>query len=503
MSSTNKLFSQIQTGQIVPSAVLEREWDGLYRESTMRMSLTELLGFCWPVGGQDVPALAAPGGTGLFGIGGDQVMGFQHWLVDGGPARASKIMKLAAREPLNFKLLLYFKMLEEIVLNSKDEATWRPVMMELAKPIVPGLSMVPYHIEASKIATLCLERILVVENRAETPDKAKLGLATEILSAALFHYTDSRNCALAVDALAIHSRESSIAPFLALSSLMRRNTTPTDARLFLDGHLPLMHHLFFGDDTSLALIARGMTPERKWVVEEVCRHMQRLFDTSSIVTPHPLFTATGGYPLPRLPRDGLHQHALFALGEITSPAAFVAMVDGISRLLLPHIGDQDTPRQIKESIPPIAESLVESGRRLSVPGIDRFAMTFLTHPKPPKPMKLSRAAVEELVPFATRLVLTGSYLADKPGRTPRALRVAEAVLAAQMHLEGRTRELSPEALAKMLLERHTQVFNGLGAAELAAPQRFAEALRAFTAPRTEQSGTRLILPKRLKSRAGR
>jgi hypothetical protein len=501
--SSNKLFRQIQLGELGLSDEMMREWNGVYRETFMRSSLTEILaGTCAPPGEMQAGdlcdmVLESITRADAEKIGGHDIMEFHEWLHAAGPSRVREIAKAASRETSELRLLLYFKMLEEMSLNFEKESSWRVVMMEIAKPLIPGITMVKYHESSEKIATLCLERIIIVEKRKQTPSQEKIKLAGQILGEALFHYSDPHACAMAVDALARENKEASIAPLLALSAFLRRHEAHPNARMLLEMNFSGFHPLLYGDNASLPLLSRGITPPRVWVVEEVCRHMNGLFDPTNVVTPHPLFLATDGYPLPRLPKEGLHENAFRALGAINASEAFVAMIDGVTDLVLPHMDGERTPRQIKTAIPTIAESLTESGKRLGVPGAEEFVRLFLSHPEPKKLIDLPEGKLSEVVPFAAHILLRGTLFVGGMGEKRRSRIMAENILLADMALEGgSTENLSLERVAGRLLERHSEVFNGHGVEDLRDPNNFREALKAF-ARKTVLSGSSLhALPER-------
>lgn len=483
--SSNKLFRQIQLGELGLSPQMMNEWNGVYKESIMRSSLTEILaGTCAPPGevqATDLCALVVESITRADAqkLSGEDVMEFHQWLHADGPNRVKEISKALARETSELRLLLYFKMFEEMALNFEKESSWRIVMMELAKPLIPGITMVKYHEAAEKIATLCLERIIIVEKRKEFPNPDRIELATQILSEALFHYSDPHACAMAVDALARESKESSIAPLLALSAYLRRAEAHPNARMLLEMNFSSFHPLLYGDNASLPLLSRGITPPRMWVVEEVCRHMTCLFDPTNVVTPHPLFLATNEYPLPRFPSEGLHENAFRALSAINAPEAFVAMIDGVNDLILPHMDGKRTPRQVIMAIPSIAESIQKSGEQLNVPGTNEFVSLFLAHPEPKKLIDLPDGKRSEVVPFAAHILLRGTLFIGSMNEEKRSRKMAENILLADMALEGSTETLSLENVAGRLLERHSEVFNGHGAEDLRNPDNFREALKAF------------------------
>lgn len=483
--SSNKLFRQIQLGELGLSPQMMQEWNGVYKESIMRSSLPEVLsGTCAPpnemqatdLGGLVIESITR---TDAQKLRGEDVMEFHEWLHSDGPNRVKEISKAAARESSELRLLLYFKMFEEMSLNFEKESSWRVVMMELAKPLVPGITMAQYHEAAEKIATLCLERIIIVEKRKESPNAEKIKLASQILSEALFHYSDPHACAMAVDALARESKEHSIAPLLALSAYLRRHEAHPNALMLLEMNFSGFHPQLYGDNASLPLLSRGITPPRLWVVEEVCRRMGGLFDPTNVITPHPLFLATDHHPLPRLPTEGLHENAFRALSAINAPEAFVAMIDGVNDLVLPHMDGKRTPRQIQRAIPSIAKSLRESGKNLAVPGTDEFVSLFLAHPEPRKLIDLPEGRISQVVPFAAHILLRGTLFVGSMDEGKRSRKMAENILLADMALEGSTESLSLERVAGRLLERHSEVFNGHAAEDLRNPDNFREALKAF------------------------
>ena len=483
--SSNKIFRQIQLGELGLSPQMMQEWNGVYKESIMRSSLTEILsGTCAPPDEMQAGDLAAMvvesiTRTEAQRIRGEEVMEFHQWLHSDGPNRVKEISKAIARESSELRLLLYFKMFEEMSLNFEKESSWRPVMMEIAKPLIPGLTMVQFNETSEKIATLCLERIILVEKRKPVPNPEKIKLAGQILSEALFHYSDPHACAMAVDALVREDRAASIAPLLALSAFLRRHEAHPNARMLLEMAFSGFHPELYGDNASLPLLSRGITPPRKWVVEQVCTHMTELFDPTNVITPHPLFMATDHHPLPRLPKEGLHENAFCALSQINAPEAFVAMIDGVNDLILPHMDGGRTPRQVRDAIPRIAESLRDSGSQLGVPGTEEFVGLFLAHPEPRKLIDLPEGSLSKVVPFAAHILLRGTLFVGSMGEKRRSRVMAENILLADMALEGSTETLSLEHVAGRLLERHSEVFNGHSADELRDPSNYREALKAF------------------------
>lgn len=511
--SSNKIFRQIQLGELGLSPQMMQEWNGVYKETIMRSSITEILsGTCAPpdemragdLAGMVVESITR---TEAQKLRGEEVMEFHQWLHSDGPNRVKEISKAVARESSELRLLLYFKMFEEMSLNFEKESSWRPVMMEIAKPLIPGLTMVQFNETAEKIATLCLERIIIVEKRKQFSSQEKIRLAAQILSEALFHYSDPHACAMAVDALAREERAASIAPLLALSAFLRRHETHPNARMLLEMSFSGFHPELYGDSASLPLLSRGITPPRQWVIEEVCRHMTSLFDPTNVITPHPLFMATDHYPLPRLPEEGLHENAFRALSQISAPEAFVAMIDGVNDLILPHMDGGRTPRQVRKAIPKIARSLKRAGSALDVPGTPEFVGLFLAHPAPMKLIDLPEGTLAKVVPFAAHILLRGTLFVGAMGEKRRSRIMAENILLADMALAGSTETPSLEQVADRLVERHSEVFNGHSANELRDPSNYRDALKAF-AERTVLSGpsTRALpacTPKPLKVRSAR
>jgi hypothetical protein len=138
-----------------------------------------------------------------------------------------------------------------------------------------------------------------------------------------------------------------------------------------------------------------------------------------------------------------------------------------------------TPRQVRRAIPSIAESLVSSGKELSVPGTEEFVGLFLAHPGPKKLIDLPEGKLSKVVPFAAHILLRGTLFIGSMSEKRRSRVMAENILLADMALEGSTQTPSLEDVAGRLLERHSEVFNGHSANELRDPSNYREALKAF------------------------
>jgi len=512
MSSHNKLFTQIQIGEVEFVPTMEQEWNGIYKDSILRGSLLEILRNLksshiektpGDLDGLVVQALTLPDPK---RIPGGEIQDFHDWLVASDLSLVKTLSKAIARESSEKKQLVYFKMLEELSICSKDPHVWRYAMMELAKPIIPGLSPVVYSPEAQKIATLSLERILVVEERRSISNPHKSALAGEILSTAIFHYEDPKTRSYAIEALTTHQKARSIPALLALSSA--KGDLHVYVNMLMEISFMRMHPLLNGDSATLALLARGETPPRNAVVEEICHYMSHAISVSDITTPHPHFLATGNqFPLPRFPENGLQENVFRALSKVDSPAAFATMVDGVSDLILPHIPNPESlhpvPRPIKSALPTIADCVLDSGRRLGVPGTNEFLSLFLGHPEPTKLSELSGSAIEAAVPFAAHVLLRraqlGTFESSHTGR------IAERVLLiAGSNLEdGGVQNSSFETTMRKFLERHAEVFNNECARELVIPEVFGQALKAFTSKKLAPPSQNLPpkRPKHIKARA--
>ncbi|MBU0528060.1 hypothetical protein KKE92_06260 [Candidatus Micrarchaeota archaeon] len=512
MPTHNKLFTQIQIGEVefVPS--MEQEWNGIYNDSILRGSLLELLRniksshMGEPSGDFDglvVQALTLPDPK---RISGKDIQDFHDWLVASDLSLVNILSKAIARESSEKKQLIYFKMLEELSICSIDPLVWRHAMMELSKPLIPGLSPIVYSPEAQRIATLALERILVVEGRRSTPNAHKSALAGEILSSALFHYDDQKTRSYAIEALTTHQKERSIPALLALSSA--KGDIHVYVSMLMEISFMRMHPLLNGDSATLALLSRGETPPRNAVVEQICHYMSHAISVSDITTPHPHFLATGTqFPLPRFPENGLQENVFRALSKVDSTAAFVTMVDGVSDLILPHIPNPESlhplPRPIKSALPTIADCILDSGKRLGVPGTAEFLKLFLGHPNPIKLNELSGSAIEAAVPFAAHVLLRRAQLGNFG--SSHTGRIAERVLLiAGTHLEDKgVPNSSFETTMRTFLERHAKIFNTECAKELVIPEVFGQALKAFTSKRLAPPSQNLPpkRPKHIKARA--
>ncbi|MEW6722786.1 MAG: hypothetical protein AB1324_05990 [Candidatus Micrarchaeota archaeon] len=290
------------------------------------------------------------------------------------PNGSGGIISRIRGETSDLHLLVYFKMLEHIAIASDDERLWRGAMMLMADASTVGASR-----ERQEIASLCLERIMLVEgakcgrieaNRHEAEaypmpgdsgivpssgngangdsrlHEEKFDFARACIAESMF-FLVPENQILGVNALALGQYRNAIGPMLALCVGIRLHEdpekTPAGAgnailRSLLLQHLSQARPLAGGDGDTLPAMGSHlqrtalllMDPSRTMPpysitdslsaqsLELAHGELARLLDPKQILHPHPsyVFDAARGALLPAFPHAGLQQSALVSTAEL-------------------------------------------------------------------------------------------------------------------------------------------------------------------------------------------
>jgi hypothetical protein len=241
------------------------------------------------------------------------------------------------------KLLVFYKLLEEISIRSENEAVWREAMNTLAVPLYNISTRSEFR---EKLAVSCLSNIRACGDQKKidlsleiSAGARKVAFAVDMFSGAIFSGDRRRECR-AVSALACLDHK------VVLAALVARTLTSTLPspwiidRLIEAGAAADPRE---GKDMILALAYGNSDASPDNVLyDKVMGGLREILGTKPL--PHPWFLETPGrlsrLPVPRLDEHGIQMAAFSSLARIpSSPAALLTAVDGISQLVVPHVSE--------------------------------------------------------------------------------------------------------------------------------------------------------------------
>ena len=522
---------------------IESKWSGPYRRTMIRrLSLGELIPLMeiqWNARMEfELGAFIAHYVSGVqpatvtrdFGLSelcgsmmGLQLMDLENFSTSGQiSSDSSSMLGRIRNETSDIHLLIYFKMLEHIALNSQDPMIWKSAMVQLAD--IENLGQNPRRQE---MASLCLERIMLLEGQqcgrisrseaesyAEEGENPGLRRSIHLLPSREFQgcihkerYDFARLClaegmllfdqkvqASNLKALALSMGDMAIGPMLALClslSLRRKGPQETrgdDAELIglISHHLSQAHTLLAGDSDTLPAIAAylrngflqqgvvdsglyfaGYNPLGSLAIERAHYELARLLDPKDVFHPHPLyeFRSFGdcGMFVPRLPRAGLHQSAIMATTELAL-AGYRPAASTLMRAVLELTGPYIPERLSKLNIP----LQVRDNLPLIARCIESLAKIGIPGAKEfpdvfihgsKKVSELEDLQVAALSVSAMELLrINSSIMWD--GMTPMPVKVAYRVIDAQLGIRSTEEQRSPTYSLEDLIERRKTAFGG-------------------------------------------
>lgn len=277
-------------------------------------------------------------------------------------------IRSALRSETSFpRLLLFYKMLEEISIRSESEPVWREAMAILAAPLYRERTEGLCGTDSESICAASLRNIAFQCTHMKKAFAAealggsdKIEFASEIFCGTLFTPDLRRELRSAAD---VSSMESDvILAALAAYCFTRKHPAPVafEALARLGGNIDPDE----GREHALA-ISRGdeYLPTSGAVHGRMVNGFSEILRTKPL--PHPWFLPVlpaNGIPIPQLDPDGLQMQAFRTLAMMRSEASLQAAIDGTSHLLVPHmtgIGPDGVTAQptVRRAIRPVAQAV--------------------------------------------------------------------------------------------------------------------------------------------------
>jgi len=268
------------------------------------------------------------------------------------------------------RILIWHKMLEEIVIRSQQEEVWRDAMEILAVPLYNGVHRQIAGTSREELCIGCLKRIYDAgEGQKRNLASQILGgvqkitLVSDVLAGALF--TDDAKVAHEISAAICGvDDEISLAAMVVFSNFTGGRSVRIMDRLLQcgesmdheEGRKQMMQIVVSGDEKGY----------RNGVYLKVIEGIRKILDVRRITLPHPWYAeqlSSGGLPVPTFTRDGIQLAAFDTLAKMGNGEALITMVDGIGHLIAPHIQGVEENRirgvpQVGRAVRPVARSFV-------------------------------------------------------------------------------------------------------------------------------------------------
>ncbi len=319
------------------------------------------------------------------------------------------------------KLLVFYKLLEEISIRSENEAVWREAMNTLAVPLY-NVSMRSEFRE--KLAISCLSNIRACGDQKKidlsmeiSAGASKVAFAVDTFSGAMFSGDRRRECR-AVSALACLDRDMVLAAFVARTLTSTMPSPWIIDRLIEAGAAADPRE---GKDMILALAYGNpdASPDNM-LYHQVMGGFREILGIKPL--PHPWFLETPGrlsrLPVPRLDEHGIQMAAFSSLARIpSSPAALLTAVDGLAQLVVPHVsgirpdGVATPESNVRKAMVRLSELIYELLNRNPAlqPFQARVASSLLFgHPEWISPDEVGRSYLLRLAPLMCRVAVVSA-----------------------------------------------------------------------------------------------
>lgn len=278
--------------------------------------------------------------------------------------------RIIAAEKSFPRILIWHKMLEEIIVRSQDEAVWRDAMDILAVPLYNGVHRQIAGTSREELCIGCLKRVYDAgEGQKRNLASQILGgvqkitLVSDVLAGALF--TDDVKVAHEISsAICAVDDEISLAAMVVFSNFTGGRSVRIMDRLLQHGERIDQEE---GRKQMMQIVVSGEENGYKnGVYLKVIQGIRKILDVRRITLPHPWYAEqpnTGGLPIPTFARDGIQLAAFDTLAKMGNGEALVTMVDGIAHLIAPHIQGIEENRirgvpQVGRAVRPVARSFV-------------------------------------------------------------------------------------------------------------------------------------------------
>lgn len=277
-------------------------------------------------------------------------------------------IRSAVRGETSFpRLLLFYKMLEEIAIRSESEPVWREAMAMLAMPLyrekTEGLC-------GTDSESICASSLRNIAFQCTHMKKAfatemlggadKIDFASEIFSGSMFTPDLRREIRSAAD-VSVMDNDIALAALVAYC-FTRKHPAPAafEALARIGSRIDLED----GREHALS-ISRGdeYIPTSGPTHDRIVNGFAEILRTKPL--PHPWFLPVipkCGVPVPQLDLDGLQMQAFRTLAMMRSEASLMAAVDGTSNLVIPHIqgfGPEGVNAQptVRRAVRPVAQAI--------------------------------------------------------------------------------------------------------------------------------------------------
>jgi hypothetical protein len=376
------------------------------------------------------------------------------------------------------KRILMMKILEGLASRSDDAEIWKRAIYEMSVPLYTKNRGQREKLE--EIAVRCLQNIQSIEIEEKRraceeclyatgffrPPETRAGIAFESICGAVF---DCSEKTLRLIGREIKAADQPVV-LAALTAFYLQNGG-NGSSIFFQKLTDAAKNLPGGIPSITDIIVKGRFTNNE-VYSQIVRGMSLILDCRQ--GPHPWFLPKpndDGLFIPTFATYGIQRSAFDFCGRFPSPGSLLAVVDGVSKLVVPHIDGvgEGGPRgsfSVVKALPDISDSM---RRNLLMAAIQPFEANVLTGLlfADPKPIPLNEVDYSKLIKFSIileRMVTTSGML----GRDDKALRVISSRALAKCLLEG-TEGMEP-IHAAWTVEKNLELALNLGANALGFPR---------------------------------